>query len=105
MGRQSKTRWIEADPADKTITILDGDVEIKVELWQDLVQNSDKPGAKSFNVMAFHDARYKDPWLLATDVKELTPQSVRALYKASWPARQLPLAAKQMLGAHRQFVW
>ena len=45
------------------------------------------------------------PWLLATDVKELTSESVRALYKARWPVEQLPLAAKQMLGAHHQFVW
>lgn len=105
LGRQSKTRWIEADASDSTLTILDGDVEIKVELWQNLVHNSDKPGAKSFNVMAFHDPRYKEPWLLATDVGELTPQSVRAFYKDRWPVEQLPLAAKQMLGAHRQFVW
>ncbi len=105
LGRQSTTRWIEADPPDKKITLSDGDVKIEVEWWENLVQNSDKPRAQSFNVYAFHDPRYKEPWLLATDVKELTPKSVRALYKARWPVEQLPLAAKQMLGAHHQFVW
>ena len=35
---------------------------------------------------------------------ELTPPLLRALYHDRWPVEQLPLAAKQMLGAARQFV-
>jgi len=41
--------------------------------------------------------------LLATALK-LKPESVRAIYKDRWPVEQIPLSAKQMVGAHRQFV-
>ena len=34
----------------------------------------------------------------------LTPPVVREVYRDRWPVKQLPLAAKQMLGAARQFV-
>ncbi len=56
-------------------------------------------------MFAIHDPRFKKPLLLATAVKELTAQTVRKLYQDRWPVEQLPLAAKQMLGAGRQFVW
>ncbi len=55
-------------------------------------------------MVAIHDPRYKEPWLLATSLKQLTPKSVRNLYQDRWPVEQLPLSAKQMIGAHRQFV-
>jgi hypothetical protein len=29
---------------------------------------------------------------------------VRAIYKDRWPVEQIPLSAKQMVGAHRQFI-
>jgi len=34
----------------------------------------------------------------------LSPESVHAIYKDRWPVEQIPLSAKQMVGAHRQFV-
>ncbi|MBI3972691.1 MAG: hypothetical protein HY332_15545, partial [Chloroflexi bacterium] len=34
----------------------------------------------------------------------LTPRALRDLYRDRWPVEQLPLAAKQLLGAARQFV-
>ena len=40
---------------------------------------------------------------VATPVR-LKSQSVRAIYKDRWPVEQIPLSAKQMVGAHRQFV-
>jgi len=54
-------------------------------------------------VYAFYDPAFEQPWLLATPVT-LKPESVRAIYKDRWPVEQIPLSAKQMVGAHRQFV-
>jgi hypothetical protein len=34
----------------------------------------------------------------------LTPQALHALYHDRWPVEHLPLVAKQLLGAARQFV-
>ena len=46
---------------------------------------------------------FETPWLLAIPLK-LKSESVRAIYKDRWPVEQIPNSAKQMLGAHRQFV-
>ena len=54
-------------------------------------------------IVAISDPAYTEPLLVATPL-ELTPQVLRALYRDRWPVEQLPLAAKQMLGAARQFV-
>ena len=35
---------------------------------------------------------------------DLSPQTLRDLYRDRWPVEQLPLAAKHMLGAARQFM-
>ena len=61
------------------------------------------PANETFDVYAIYDPDFKEPWLLATPVK-LKPQSVRAIYRDRWPVEQIPLSAKQMVGAHRQFV-
>ncbi len=79
--------------------------EIRVEVWRKLILNKVKPDAKNptFNVYAFYDPAFEQPWLLATPVV-LKPESVRVIYKDRWPVEQIPLSAKQMVGAYRQFV-
>jgi hypothetical protein len=54
-------------------------------------------------VVAIHDPRHREPLLLATPLA-LPPRAARDCYRDRWPVEQLPLAAKQMLGAARQFV-
>ena len=66
----------------------------------DVIPGSD---AKAFRVYAIHDPAYATPWLLATALK-LKAATVKAMYHDRWPVEQIPLAAKQMVGAHRQFV-
>ena len=61
------------------------------------------PGSPTFTVVAISDPAYTEPLLVATPLA-LTPQVLRELYRDRWPVEQLPLAAKQMLGAARQFV-
>ena len=53
--------------------------------------------------MAIHDPRHRAPLLLVTPLP-LTPRQARDCYRDRWPVEQLPLAAKQMLGAARRFV-
>lgn len=78
---------------------------IRVDVWRDLVLPKTVPSSdnNTFDVYAFHDPAFKQPWLLATSVK-LHYESVRAIYTDRWPVEQIPLSAKQMVGAHRQFV-
>ena len=55
-------------------------------------------------MLAIYDPLYAQPWLLATDLL-IAPPDVKALYQDRWPVEKIPLAAKHMLGAHRQFVF
>jgi len=84
--------------------VVDG-VEMRAEIWEALVLPGVVPSekAKSFQVYAIYDPAYTTPWLLATPIK-LKAASVKSIYQDRWPVEQIPLAAKQMVGAHRQFV-
>jgi hypothetical protein len=89
------THWTEHDSA--------GDRTLRAEQWFTLVLPAAVHGSPTFTVVAIYDPAYAEPLLVATPL-ELTPQVLRALYRDRWPVEQLPLAAKQMLGAARQFV-
>jgi hypothetical protein len=75
------------------------------EIWKDLVLPGISLGAeaKSFRVYAIYDPVYTTPWLLATSFK-LKAVTVTAIYQDRWPVEQIPLSAKQMVGADRQLV-
>lgn len=105
LPRRRKGKLSEATIPDETYHWLFEGRSIRVEVWRDLVlpKTAPAPDNKTVDVYAFHDPTFKQPWLLATSVK-LHYESVRALYTDRWPIEQIPLSAKQMVGAHRQFV-
>jgi hypothetical protein len=105
LSRQFKGKMLPATAPDECVTWqVEGRI-IRVEIWRKLVLNKTvpHPNNPTFDVYAFHDPLFKQPWLLATPLL-LQPASVRAIYTDRWPVEQLPLSAKQMVGAHRQFV-
>lgn len=107
LARSYDGREIAATPPDETFTWqLQTGEEITVQAWYDLVRPDVQPtpAADLFDVYAIHDPRYEAPLLLATNVKLPAP-TIHALYTDRWPIEQLPLAGKQMVGAHRQFVF
>jgi hypothetical protein len=80
-----------------------GETVVRAEGWDDLVTADAAPGAGRFTVWAIHDPRYREPLLVATRLA--TPaRVVQQLYLDRWPVEQLPLVAKQLIGAGRQFV-
>ncbi|GAC1400982.1 MAG: hypothetical protein NVSMB65_18630 [Chloroflexota bacterium] len=101
--RTRKGHLIAATPPDRTATWTEDDAVLRAEIWDDLVRPDAAPGAPSFMVVALYDPRYRDPLLLATPLP-LTAPELRACYPDRWAIEQIPLAAKQMLGAARQFV-
>jgi hypothetical protein len=106
LARTYKDKRLDATPPDSEETwIFEGRL-IRAEIWTDLVLPGVKPGpdAQTFNVVAIYDPRYAEPLLLASPI-ELAARSLSGLYRDRWPVEQLPLAAKQMIGAHRQFVF
>jgi len=106
LERTYKDRTIAATPPDQEVTWVEEGRAFRAQIWSNLVLPGVVPGPQqaTFRVIAIDDPRYDQPWLLATDLP-LEPPDVKALYQDRWPVEQIPLAAKQMVGAHRQFVW
>jgi hypothetical protein len=103
LPRAYRGRPIAATPADAVTTWTEDGVLLRAETWTDLVLPDAAPEAPAFTAVAVHDPRHSAPLLVASSVA-LSPQAARDLYRDRWPIEQLPLAAKQLLGAGRQFV-
>ncbi len=105
LERSYKGKVIAASTPDRVEIWTENGVTLQADSWEDVILPGVLPGAesKTFQVYAIHDPAYTTPWLLATDLK-LKASSVKAMYQDRWPVEQIPLAAKQMIGAHRQFV-
>jgi hypothetical protein len=103
LPRRRKGHLVTATPPDQVATWTEGAAVVRAEVWEQLVLTDAGPGSPTFAVVAVHDPRYRAPLLVATPLA-LAPRLVRDLYRDRWPVEQIPLAAKQMLGAARQFV-
>jgi hypothetical protein len=107
LARRRDGREIIATPPDQVTTWTEhdstGDRTLRAEQWFALVLPDAAHGSPTFTVVAIFDPEYTQPLLVATPLA-LSPQTVRELYRDRWPIEQIPLAAKQMLGAARQFV-
>ena len=107
LARRRKEREIPATPPDQVTEWTehgsDGDRTLHAAQWTGLVVPDAAPGSPTFTIVVISDPAYTEPLLVATPLAR-SPQTLRDLYRDRWPVEQLPLAAKQMLGAVRQFV-
>ncbi len=105
LARKHKQKILEAAAPDETYAWSENGVELRAEIWRDLVLPGNSPGQtnKTVDVYAIYDPRFEGPWLLAVPLK-LKPESARSLYKDRWPVEQIPDSARQMVGSRRQFV-
>jgi hypothetical protein len=105
LPRTYKGKTLVATRPDENYVWVEKGQAIRVEIWRKLILNQVVPADdhQPFDVYAFYDPAFDQPWLLATPVA-LKSESVCAIYKDRWPVEQIPLSAKQMVGAHRQFV-
>lgn len=106
LARQRKGKTIPATPPDRVETWMEGEVTLRAEFWDNLVLPDVKvhPDNPTFTVVAIYDPRYAEPWLLACPLR-LTGAALHGLYRDRWVVEQVPLTAKQMVGAARQFVF
>jgi hypothetical protein len=103
LPRTHKGRTITASPPDATAQWVVAGRTIQAQVWDNLVLSTAQPGAPAFRCAVIHDPRYQEPWVLATNLP-VSAYALWCLYRDRWPVEQVPLAAKQMLGAHRAFV-
>lgn len=94
---------LAATPPDVVERWWVGKTLIRADGWLELVRPDAVPSAPTFTAWVFHDPRYAEPLVVAA-TPALPARVVLALYLDRWPVEQLPLAAKQMIGAGRQFV-
>ena len=105
LPRQWKNRTIAATKPDFTTSFPFDGRTVGVKGWRNLVRIDQKVAVdnETFAILVFNDPLYRKPMVLSTNLVA-QPQSIFCLYLDRWPIEQIPLAAKQMLGLHRQFV-
>ena len=103
LARTYRGRRIPATAPDRVTTWQEDGAVIRAEEWDDLVRPDAGPGSPTFRLVAIHDSRWTEPLLLASPLA-VSARALRDLYLDRWPVEQVPLAAKQMIGAGRQFV-
>jgi hypothetical protein len=104
LPRTRKGKTMAATPPDATTQWVVAGRTIQAQVWENLVLSTAKPGAPAFRCVVIHDPRYQEPLVLATTLP-VSAYALWCLYRDRWPVEQLPLAAKQIVGAHRAFVF
>jgi len=106
LARTWKERELAATPPDQESHFDYEGRCLEVRCWHGLVSAGTPaaPDAQTFSIYVYADPHYKQPLVLATNVA-LPPQSAYLIYRDRWPVEQAPLAAKQMIGLHRHFVF
>jgi hypothetical protein len=107
LARTHNQKRIEATSPDQTTEFDHEGRSIQVSFWHDLVTVDTKVAAdaRTFSIYVYHDPAYHKPLVLATSLTHIRPETAYLIYRDRWPVEQPPLAAKQMVGLHRQFVF
>jgi hypothetical protein len=104
LPRMRKGKQIAATNPDGKACWKVGSRTVRAHLFHNLTLADHKPGATAFRCVVILDPRYKEPLVLVTNLS-VSAQALWCLYRDRWPIEKLPLAAKQMLGAERAFVF
>lgn len=104
LPRRYKGKLIAASLPDRVETWSEQGTTLRADYWYDLVLSKARPKTARFDIVVLHDPRCAEPLLLVTNVR-LAARLLRDLYLDRWPIEQLPLVAKQLIGAERQWVW
>jgi hypothetical protein len=104
LPRTHKGKTIAATPPDATAQWVVAGRLIRAQVWDNLVLATAQPGAAALRCVVLHDPRSHAPLVLATNLS-VSAYALWCLYRDRWPIEQVPLAAKQMIGAQRAFVF
>jgi hypothetical protein len=104
LPRPYKGKTIAATPPDRTLAWCHEGRRLEACVYENLVLPDAKPSAARFVCVVISDPRYKQPLILISNLC-VSAYHLWQLYRDRWPIEQLPLAAKQMLGAERSFVF
>lgn len=107
LARKRKDKEIAASQPDHESRFVHEGREIVVHAWHQLVlpQTQVSADASTYSIYVFRDPLYKQALVLATNLVKIKAETAYHIYRDRWPVEQPPLAAKQMIGLHRQFVF
>jgi hypothetical protein len=103
LARTYRDHELAATPPDQAVTWQEGDAVVRAAWWDNLILPDVPLDSPTFRLGVIYDPRWTEPLVLATTLT-VSARALRDLYLDRWPVEQLPLAAKQMLGAARAFV-
>lgn len=104
--KYKQTKLAASGPADEQGEFVYQGRTIRYQVWHQLVTSETQvaPDNPTYSIYVYHDPLYTNPLLLASDLA-LAAETVYLVYLDRWPVEHPPLAAKQMIGLHRQFVF
>lgn len=107
LARKRKDNLIPASAPDHVSQFDYDGRRIRVEWWDNLVSSTTKvdPEAQVYSIYVYYDPAYKQPLVLATGLTVKMAETPYLIYRDRWPVEHPPLAAKQMIGLHRLFVF
>jgi hypothetical protein len=104
LPRRYRGQPVAATPPDRQEAWEGAAGKVRAEFWDGLTVPGAPVDAPVLTCVVIHDPRFTQPLVLATNLA-LGGEALQAFYGDRWPVEQLPLAAKQMVGAVRQFVF
>lgn len=104
LARTRQGHTLAATPPDRTETLLVAGRSVQADIWSGLCLPQAQASPAAFECVVVRDPAYREPWVLATNLA-LPAADLLAFYHQRWPIEQVPLAAKQLIGAQRQFVF
>lgn len=106
LPRRYGQHTIAATPAQEQGSFSFENRTIGYGSWRGLVTSQSKVSLDNptFTIQVFYDPCYKTPLVVATDLS-LRAELIYQVYRDRWPVEHPPLATKQMIGLHRQFVF
>jgi hypothetical protein len=105
LPRKRLNHMLAATPAHQQGSFLVEERTIRTASFHNLVTSTTAVDSENptFSIHVLSDPSYEHPLVLATDMT-LTAELIYHIYRDRWPVEHPPLAAKQMIGLHRQFV-
>lgn len=104
LSRQRAGKKTKATKPDAVARWKDGKHTLRAHWFENLVESDQEPGAETFRCAVIFDPRYQEPLILVTNLP-VSAYALWRLYRDRWPIEQLPLAAKQMLGCERAYLF
>jgi len=104
LSRCYRGKTLSATQPDRTLSWCHHGRRIEAAIFENLVLSDAPLAGASFTCVVISDPRYKEPLVLLSNLP-VSAYVLWQLYRDRWPIEQMPLAAKQMLGAERAFVF